>query len=265
MRQIGRALGLPAGTVRTILQNRFYLGEVRYRNLWRPGHHPALIDPATFDAAGAMRLVNRRAGSSPPGSHTYAFGGLLTCAACGYHLTGNHGGRYYLCIGRGGHDCTQRMAREDMLVEQFAGLLRRLALPDDEVAALVDHQPAPVAVDVAALGRRLDRLQDMYEMGDIGRGEYAQRRDALRLQIAAAEDAPDTMDLPALSARLRDLAGAWTAATSPDRQHMAATLVSDMLVEDRRIVAIRPHPAWAPLCDLAWRRSERAEYYDVTG
>lgn len=265
MRQIGRSQGLPASTIKTQLENRFYVGEIRYLNVWRPGTHPALIDRTTFDQAWAQRVANRRVGSSPPGSHAYSLGGLLTCAVCGKHLAGNHAGRYYICLGRKSHNCTQRMVNDNSMVEQFSAILSALILPEAAITAALARRPAPRSVDVAALSRRLDRLSDLYEMGDVPRAEYVQRRDELRAQIAEAENIRDAVDLPVLAAQLRDLGAAWRDSDAATRQRIAAGIVRDLLVRDRHIVALRPHPAWAPLCDLAWECSERPEYYQVKG
>jgi site-specific DNA recombinase len=57
-----------ADTVRPMLQNRFYLGEVQYKGKWMPGRHPALIPRVRYStnasksapSAGEERCAARR-------------------------------------------------------------------------------------------------------------------------------------------------------------------------------------------------------------
>jgi site-specific DNA recombinase len=264
MRQIGRAVGMASTTVKTILENRFYCGAVRYHKTWQPGQHPALIDAATFDAAWTQRIANRRLGSRPPQArHVYTFGGLLTCARCGSHLTGDHQGAYYICSGRRFHSCDQPMVRDDVLCAQFAGLLSRLAVPQDAIADAVAQLPAPRVVDVAGLARRLDRLRDLFELGDLARSEYVRRRDEIRASIAQAEQVTASVQLDSLAARVRELAGLWADGDKGARQRITATLVQDILVDGKAIVALRPHGQFVPLLALFWPPAERQAYYSV--
>lgn len=60
-----------ADTVRPMLQNRFYLGEVPYKGKWYPGRHPAIIPESLFEkcqqarAARRGRTVRGRSRSAP--------------------------------------------------------------------------------------------------------------------------------------------------------------------------------------------------------
>src|SRR5215212_2235056 len=72
-------------TVRPMLQNRFYLGELPDGNGgWMPGKHAPMIDAALFDAALTARFRNARRRHNPgsPLRSPWALSGVATCA-CG--------------------------------------------------------------------------------------------------------------------------------------------------------------------------------------
>lgn len=79
-------------TVRDMLANRFYLGQLpefepgtrRRVREWREGQHPALIDPDVFEAAGqAMRRRATAAKADRRNARVYSLSGLLRCVHCG--------------------------------------------------------------------------------------------------------------------------------------------------------------------------------------
>jgi DNA invertase Pin-like site-specific DNA recombinase len=65
----GKACGgsrLGRGPLFYILKNRVYLGEIPHRNTTYPGAHPAILDPALFDAAQVMLASHRRSWKERP-------------------------------------------------------------------------------------------------------------------------------------------------------------------------------------------------------
>ena len=82
-------------SVRRILMNRFYLGELPDgEGEWIPGSHEGVIGLELFGAAQQARDQNRRTRSSasvPKSANTYSLSGLAICGHCGGRLHINRG------------------------------------------------------------------------------------------------------------------------------------------------------------------------------
>ncbi|MGN6625470.1 MAG: recombinase family protein [Tepidisphaeraceae bacterium] len=74
---------LPRATVRDILLDRAYLGEIEYQGQWHSGKHEPLVDRRTWNRAKSVLGVK----TYKQTELTYA-GGLIRCGHCGtpYHL-----------------------------------------------------------------------------------------------------------------------------------------------------------------------------------
>jgi DNA invertase Pin-like site-specific DNA recombinase len=91
---IARRLGMTPSGVRYLLRNRVYLGELRDGENVNEAAHPAIIDPATFEAAQTIGVRPARANRAPA-----LLAGLARCASCGHLLTrgGNSKVPTYMC------------------------------------------------------------------------------------------------------------------------------------------------------------------------
>jgi site-specific DNA recombinase len=127
-----------ARTVAGILNNRVYLGELTFRDVTVTAAHPPLVDPATFDQAGAIMDARgedhtRRASNASD----YHLTGRIRCPKCGKALIGTaaHGRsktyRYYTCFSRARYGTTtcdaQRInadALDEALLDALTGFYR---------------------------------------------------------------------------------------------------------------------------------------------
>jgi DNA invertase Pin-like site-specific DNA recombinase len=113
--------------IRRWLANRVYLGEVRYGDLVNVEAHPALTDPATWDACQRAPGARRRAHSR------FLLSGLVRCAHCRYAMSGfSYGG------GRGRQIPVYRCGR---------GRTRGCAEPSVITAARLDDYVRTVVLD----------------------------------------------------------------------------------------------------------------------
>jgi DNA invertase Pin-like site-specific DNA recombinase len=85
-----------AQTIRRMLVNRFYLGEVRYRGEWHPGQHEPIIDRELFDAVQARLRQTQLPGTDSEGrrmggrgrpAHRALLAKRLHCGHCGSRMT----------------------------------------------------------------------------------------------------------------------------------------------------------------------------------
>lgn len=159
-------------TVRRMLANRVYLGEVRLDNLVNMGAHEPLVDLATWTAA------NKKAGdihARRPVGH-YPLSKIATCGSCGTGLIGTRNGdsvRTYRCrrnhqraVMRGEHKgCpAPAMATADVLEEYVhAALVRYVATerPDEAVVLVPGSDDGAVErVESALRSAELARDRD---------------------------------------------------------------------------------------------------------
>lgn len=125
-----------------LLNNRFYIGDVKRRDEYFPGRHQPLVDRMTFERCQDILLGRNRRTGSP--SHAYA-GGLFHCAYCGSLITGEKirrklkgGGvrvhQYYRCANNDRtEDHPQVRWKETDLEESVISELSRLQIADAEL------------------------------------------------------------------------------------------------------------------------------------
>lgn len=238
--------------IRWILGNRAYLGQVRHRKDWMLGQHPAIIDAATWQQVQDRLRMNKRWLSS--GERVKLYSGLLVCALCGspMHYSGAVGNHLsYSCARRRDYaDCRAVACGQNAISKQVAALLAQVIVPEDVIALALAATAPPVPIDRDAVNRRMERLRETYELGDIDRERYLSRRaDLLRERDAAP--APPPVYLPELAARLSDLPALWAHADDSERRALVTRVVRSFLVKDGRIVAFAPADAFAPVIALA--------------
>ena len=200
--------GTPLGkaSVARILSNRAYLGFTKHYDEYFPGSFAPILSPTLFEAV-QKQLQERARPRHHRVRHDFPFTGLFRCGECGSMITaqwatGRHGGRYryYRCTKKNGK-CGQGYLQEDALALQTKAQLHSVSLPDD----WADYMLAKVeAWDKAAhessgnrterlkaeakeIERKLDALVDLHLEGDIERGAYVAKKDALMRQKLALD------------------------------------------------------------------------------
>ena len=116
-----------AANVYTILRNRIYYGDFKFKGKVYRGIHTPLITRELWEK---VQRVLRDRGTRKPRrvKHDFAFSGLISCGHCGCALVGEiKKGRYiyYHCTGYKGK-CPEPYVREEVLEERFTDILRTL-------------------------------------------------------------------------------------------------------------------------------------------
>ena len=247
-------------SVRVILRNRFYLGELPDgTGGWVPGKHDPMVDPTLFGRAEAARARNasrprRVAGERSP----WGLSGIAACGGCGAHITAD-GRRRARCAGRTqGNGCDEPSFYASVVEDQIADLLGRFAIPANHQARLLAawrHDQSAAVDTVAArlrLNHRLDRLKDLYLDGDLDRATYQARRATVSDELAAlpAGGNPEDDAGRRLSGFLADVGSAWRVASPAERNKLARELFGTVVVRNRTAVAVVPRPDLRPFFAL---------------
>ncbi len=266
--------GRPAATLwvadmlKAILRNERYAGRVVYkprRQRHRAGEDesvaatfPAIVSDELWAAAAAVRGRNAaHNGIRYSRTARYALTGLLHCRQCGGTVHGvqskTKNGKiyaYYVCRARyGSHSCSQSLAPVAELELELRSWLSQLRLPEgfaEEFARAIvagRGKPAPERrVTVKAVETRLERLRELFEMGDLPRAEYVRRRDALQHELADLAAAPP----PVVQAgdTIATLTDDWDELDGGQRRQVLETIFSEVVVDDGRLVSATPRPGW---------------------
>lgn len=173
-------------SVRHILTNRFYLGELPDEDGgWIPGKYSAMLDEDLFEAAQSARAANKRDSSAKVRSaaETYLLSGITRCAHCGgpLHIVRNKSGarpRLYGYNRNQGQKCSQRSTFLDVYEDQIAEYLETFQIPAnyrEQIMAIHANSRAD-RLDEAARREQiealLERLKELYSWGDLDHDEY---------------------------------------------------------------------------------------------
>ncbi len=154
---------VPRSTVHSILRNRLYTGWFEWNGKIYRGRHEPLVSVELWERVQGV-MDSRHASKHRRMTHDFAFSGLIACAKCGCSIVGEIKKQkyiYYHCTGyadkcRGGPAfCRRKYVPEEMLEQQFTGVLGRLRF-DHEVLEWVPEALARQSCRRAARARRND-------------------------------------------------------------------------------------------------------------
>lgn len=150
----------------TLLTDRSYIGEVRYKGLWLPGTHEPLVDRVTWDR------VQKILGQGLYKSHQMIYASeLIECGHCGCPITGEKktkkvkdGQRdytYYRCVKYHKGDHPRTRLTEGELDAQMLALFDKMRVEDDEFRnTFREHLRKTTNWDERSSASNAKRLQD---------------------------------------------------------------------------------------------------------
>jgi hypothetical protein len=172
------------------------------------------------------------------------------------HGTGvgrNHVARYYCSTRRKSHGCDQPVVPADEVEQQLVRFVAGFS-PDasvrDEILRRLAADGGPDSSETIkrrkTLEERLHRMRDLYELGDLERGEYVARRNAINADLNALtpEPIPDLADARRV---LEDFTTFWTTETEHEAKRQFLTHIFEgVWLDERRVVAVQPKPSFLP-------------------
>lgn len=198
-----------ASIISKVLQNSTYIGKVRYAGKEYEGKHPSLIPIETWDAA-QIRLKEVLRGLSDhqksPFKATKLLTGLIWCGDCGaryfFHSTvqKNKSGEkmhydYYQCYTKAGHKTMRRAARcrgknwkpeelDTMVIREITKLSFSRKTIESIIAEKqgdhpISNQSVALSDRLDALEKQLNKIMDLYTLGNIPFETISQRADAI--------------------------------------------------------------------------------------
>ena len=162
---------IPASTLQTILRNRLYTGRYEWNGKLYQGKHEPLISVELWERAQGV-LDGRNASKHRRMTHDFAFSGLIACARCGCSVVGEIKKQkyiYYHCTGYadkcqdGPSECRRKYVREEVLEQQFTGLLGQLHFDEEVLEWVREALHASHAVERREHEMAIKRLQTEYD------------------------------------------------------------------------------------------------------
>jgi site-specific DNA recombinase len=251
-----------ADTVRDMLGNLSYAGFVTaQRSTSREirGKHEPIVSEALFDRCADLR--RQRTTTKHPGqaTSTYVLRSIVRCERCDGRMHGQKAGkkaepRYYCSTRRKrGSGCDQPLAPAadiEAQVAEFVSQFKPSADIRDEILSRLAADEQWDDEDTTRRRRQLkdrrQRLRDLYELGDLDKGEYTSKRDAIDAELDSLSPGA-TPDLDGARAALEDFGRLWEETNDPaERRELVAQLIDRVWIDNKRIVAIRPTPTFKP-------------------
>ena len=271
----GRRFG--ADTVREMLLNASYCGYVcGLRDTSREirGRHEPIVPEELFDRVQEIRSWRARIVKGGRPSEEYLLRKLLYCERCGARMQGTRGSRAqcrrYRCgTRRRGGDCTQTIVQAEPLEEQIVDWLRGFQPDGDLRAHVVDALTAAARDQGEEPARRrdllaqLNRLQDLYVMGDLTRSQYVLRRQLLEQEVERIGP-PSDPDIAQAEALLDDFGRFWEIEHDPaERRKLLGQLFDRIWQDGGTIVAVKPRAPFVryfqAAADAGCQRRERRD------
>lgn len=104
------------------------------------------------------------------------------------------------------------------------------------------------------IGGRLERIQELYEFGDMDRATYVRKRDELQAQLEKLV-MPETKVVALAAEQIENLQAAWDLATEAERAEMVRLIFEDIWVdlETGDVPYFKPRPAFLPVFEIVAR------------
>src|SRR3989339_627501 len=121
---------LSCSCVQRMLKTPFYYGTFRFNGEIYEGSHEPIISKKLFDSV--QQVMNNRGKKKRKRKHEFAFSGLMKCGNCDCLITAEKqkGHHYYRCTKKK-QPCNEKYLREENLVEQMKGIIKKVSLPDN--------------------------------------------------------------------------------------------------------------------------------------
>lgn len=223
----------------SLLGSRVVLGELRFGDLVNVESHPAIVDPATWQAVQRVKVPRGRRAKS---ERLLARLGVLRCASCGSRMVvgTSHHSRYYLyrCPPTG--DCARRVTIAADLVERLVVEKVQELLADVEGTATIAEGHAEAGRELEQTQRELDAAIEAFT----GLEDVQSARDrltALRVQRDQARDRLSELDA-AYAPAVTLTAGDWDQLTFDERRALIVAVLDRVEVGPAGDDRVTVHP-----------------------
>jgi site-specific DNA recombinase len=253
-------------SVRDMLKNRFYLGEIPDGNGgWLKGKHEPFIRQELFDTVQEERAKRRHSMNNRirTEARTYSLSGLVWCKHCGskVHIHRNSTGkpRVYCGSKARGFNCRSKSTFLGVYEAQIQWYLENFVIPEDYRQKILEaHRKLQSAYEDtdkqrARLEATLERLGKRYDWGHITQDKYLAEYDEIQKQLRQLTPAEDRVrNLDKFAHFLANVADAWKQGNQEQRNSLANVLFAQIWIEDTKVVEVKPRDELKPFFQLSY-------------
>lgn len=245
-------------SIRYMVNNRFYVGEVQYKGEWFPGNHEPLITVERWQAIQDIMASRQRVAAFKANrvARFYLLGGLLKCAECGSPMRGEYRTNnadkeylYYRCSSRYRRVQCQRepFVRVEVIDIEVENLFNRFATMDTTTLERIEatqnriaetSNAKPYIDQTQKLKRQLQRIKDLYELGDMDRSEYLEKRKQYQEELSRQTPTTSATVRRAIST-ISTIGEVWKIATPQERRKLVRLVVREVVVGESIIIHVR--------------------------
>lgn len=226
-------------TVKRMLTNPIYKGEYRgYKNFCEP-----LVSAEKFDEI--QQIIKKRNIKITPSGYDFIFSGLVTCACCGNHMSGNAqrrtfadgSKRWYVCYRCNQHfsngacvhnRCAGERKIEDFLLKNIVPEINQYIL-DFEVSQKSRKKPK---INKAEIRRKLERLKDLYINDLIDMDTYKKDYEELNNKLLTVETVEPKQDLTPLKEFLKsDFLDIYETLDNPSKRILWRGIIKEIQID----------------------------------
>ncbi len=291
-------------TVRDMLQNRTYLGYIRYQQYtrhsngkrsydqpieWFDGKHEAIIDLKLFERCQEQRARRAAHHEYYPQRNVYLLSNLIYCAECVENMPSdvnddnygkmraqsNNDGEnlYYRCRARDfGRTCSQTSTQAEVAENQVIDLLKSLKPPENWRKRMVESLGELLGdknLDqrIAEIKTVIERMDFRWDHGFVtDKDHYLEERVKLQQELERLSPIPDD-ELETAADLLENFRTHWDN-TKDDRQAQKALIqmiVARVWVQGDKVVAISLRPNYHVALGLESEKSTEEAVEDSSG
>ena len=143
-----RGQPLNYGSVQSMLKNRRYIGEFKYRDIIVPDGIPVIVPQELFDRVQKKMEQNKKAPARNKAEEEYLLTTKLFCGYCGAYLCGESGKsrngtvhHYYKCVSvkKKRTDCKKKAARKQWLEDLVVTEVMKVVMDDKAIETIVSQ------------------------------------------------------------------------------------------------------------------------------
>lgn len=180
---VSRFSGKPfdTSTIHRILNNKFYIGEMLYKDQWHKHNYETLIAPALFKTC--QDIMHGRKPEEPKHFKTtekpFIFRGLITCGECGCMISSDRkikpsGKEYvYLKCSHFKGNCKNPQVNENIVLQQIEDELKNLSVPQEimsylrsDMEKIINQQNKALNLEIKDIRQKYDELQKQIQYTD---------------------------------------------------------------------------------------------------
>lgn len=137
---------LDTDNITSMLHNRKYIGEYRYRDIVIPGGIPAIVPEELFNRVQERMAANKKAPAKHKAEDEYLLTTKLYCGKCKCYMVGESGTgrsgqvhRYYKCVSaKHKKGCDKKSVKKDWIENIVIDQIQRIILDDELIERLAD-------------------------------------------------------------------------------------------------------------------------------